>query len=135
MVQAYQEGKFLAEPEQRGKPRPNPMSDPAAMEGMMGMMKGNMAMMVPQTLIMGWINAFFSGFVISKSAIYFIQTATGAWQALLRGTNASASMNKFWTRFTLPKSNPHRERVLYPALRVQQHGGAKWSDATRDQRL
>ncbi|KZM26350.1 uncharacterized protein EKO05_0002220 [Ascochyta rabiei] len=66
MVQAYQEGKFLAEPEMRGKPRPNPMSDPAAMEGMMGMMKGNMAMMIPQTLIMGWINAFFSGFVIMK---------------------------------------------------------------------
>ena len=68
MVSAYQEGKFLAEPENRGKPRPNPMSDPAAMEGMMGMMKGNMAMMVPQTLIMGWINAFFSGFVISESS-------------------------------------------------------------------
>jgi hypothetical protein len=66
MVQAYQKGSFLADPESRGKPRPNPMSDPAAMEGMMGMMKGNMAMMVPQTLIMGWINAFFSGFVISK---------------------------------------------------------------------
>lgn len=66
MVSAYQEGKFLADPEARGKPRPNPMSDPAAMEGMMGMMKGNMAMMVPQTLIMGWINAFFSGFVISE---------------------------------------------------------------------
>lgn len=41
------------------------MTDPAAMEGMMGAMKGNVAMMVPQTLIMGWINAFFSGFVIS----------------------------------------------------------------------
>lgn len=66
MVSAYQEGKFLADPEARGKPRPNPMSDPAMMEGMMGMMKGNVAMMVPQTLIMGWINAFFSGFVIMK---------------------------------------------------------------------
>ena len=40
------------------------MTDPAAMEGMMGMMKGNMMMMVPQTVIMGWINAFFAGFVI-----------------------------------------------------------------------
>jgi hypothetical protein len=69
MVSAYQEGKFLAEPENRGKPRPNPMSDPAAMEGMMGMMKGQMTMMIPQTLIMGWINAFFSGFVISKSRV------------------------------------------------------------------
>ncbi|KAG8626921.1 hypothetical protein KVT40_005866 [Elsinoe batatas] len=66
MIQAYKDGHFLADPEGRGKPRPNPMSDPAMMEGMMGMMKGNMAMMIPQTLIMGWINAFFSGYVIMK---------------------------------------------------------------------
>lgn len=75
MVQAFQEGKFLAEPDMRGKPRPNPMSDPAAMEGMMGMMKGQMTMMIPQTLIMGWINAFFSGFVISKSARFLARGA------------------------------------------------------------
>ena len=68
MVDAYKEGVFLAEPEMRGKPRPNPMTDPAMMEGMMGMMKGNVAMMVPQSLIMGWINAFFSGYVISESS-------------------------------------------------------------------
>lgn len=49
------------------------MTDPAAMEGMMGMMKGNMAMMIPQTLIMSWINAFFAGFVISE----FFQMGTG----------------------------------------------------------
>jgi len=49
------------------------MTDPAAMEGMMGMMKGNMAMMIPQTLIMGWINAFFAGFVISTfSFVHFV---------------------------------------------------------------
>jgi hypothetical protein len=66
LVSAFKDGSFLADPEGRGKPPPNPMSDPAMMEGMMGMMKGNVAMMVPQTLIMGWINAFFSGFVISK---------------------------------------------------------------------
>lgn len=66
MVQAYKDGVFLEEPDMRGKPRPNPMTDPAMMEGMMGMMKGNMAMMVPQSLIMGWINAFFSGYVISE---------------------------------------------------------------------
>ena len=47
------------------------MTDPAAMEGMMGMMKGNMAMMIPQTLIMSWINAFFAGFVISRSNALF----------------------------------------------------------------
>ena len=63
-IDTAKEGKFLADPEARGKAKPNPMSDPAMMEGMMGMMKGNVAMMVPQTLIMGWINAFFSGYVI-----------------------------------------------------------------------
>lgn len=74
LVSAFKDGVFLAEPENRGKPRPNPMTDPAMMEGMMGMMKGNVAMMVPQTLIMGWINAFFSGFVISK-CIYLCSLA------------------------------------------------------------
>ncbi|KAK4981715.1 hypothetical protein LTR66_009768 [Elasticomyces elasticus] len=66
LIQAYKDGLFLAEPNARGKPRANPMTDPAMMEGMMGMMKGNVAMMVPQSLIMGWINAFFSGYVIMK---------------------------------------------------------------------
>ena len=65
LVTAYKNGDFLKDPDSRGKPAGNPMTDPAAMEGMMGMMKGNMAMMIPQTLIMGWINAFFAGFVIS----------------------------------------------------------------------
>ena len=63
-IENAKEGKFLADPGAKGKGKPNPMSDPAMMEGMMGMMKGNVAMMVPQTLIMGWINAFFSGYVI-----------------------------------------------------------------------
>ena len=66
LVSAYKDGAFLKDPDNRGKAAPNPMTDPAAMEGMMGMMKGNMAMMIPQTLIMSWINAFFSGFVISQ---------------------------------------------------------------------
>ncbi|KAL1993280.1 hypothetical protein VTN49DRAFT_3229 [Thermomyces lanuginosus] len=66
LVGAYQSGAFLKNPEARGQPPANPMSDPAAMEGMMGMLKGNMMMMIPQTLIMSWINAFFSGYVILK---------------------------------------------------------------------
>lgn len=68
-ITGAKEGKFLADPDARGKPRANPMSDPAMMEGMMGMMKGNVAMMVPQSLIMGWINAFFSGYVISACSL------------------------------------------------------------------
>ncbi|OAV88655.1 hypothetical protein, variant [Puccinia triticina 1-1 BBBD Race 1] len=44
---------------------PNPL-DPANMEGMMDGMKKQMVMMIPQTVIMGWINAFFFGFVCVK---------------------------------------------------------------------
>lgn len=65
LVSGYESGAFLKEPEKKGQAAPNPMTDPAAMEGMMGMMKSNMTMIIPQTLIMGWINAFFAGFVIS----------------------------------------------------------------------
>ena len=71
LIAGYKDGAFLKDPDARGKPAANPMTDPAAMEGMMGMMKGNMMMMVPQTIIMGWINAFFSGYVISMSSPHF----------------------------------------------------------------
>ncbi|ETN44312.1 uncharacterized protein HMPREF1541_10492 [Cyphellophora europaea CBS 101466] len=65
LIDNYKKGSFLKNPGNKEGPA-NPMSDPAAMEGMMGMMKGNMAMMIPQTLIMSWINAFFAGFVILR---------------------------------------------------------------------
>ncbi len=65
LITAYESGAYLKDPEGRGQPPPNPLSDPGAMEGMMGMMKNQMAMIVPNSLIMGWINAFFSGYVIS----------------------------------------------------------------------
>ncbi|KAF9006488.1 integral membrane protein DUF106-domain-containing protein [Cyathus striatus] len=45
---------------------PNPITDPAAMDGMMAGMKTQMVMMVPQMIIMGWINFFFQGFVLIK---------------------------------------------------------------------
>lgn len=67
LVAAYESGAYLKAPENRGQAPPNPMTDPNAMDGMMGMMKGNMAMIIPNTLIMSWINAFFSGYVISAS--------------------------------------------------------------------
>lgn len=54
------------------------MTDPAGMEAMMSMMKGNMAMIVPQTLIMSWINAFFSGYVVCTSLTHF----PGLWITL-----------------------------------------------------
>ena len=66
LVSGFESGSFLKEPEKKGQPPANPMTDPTQMDGMMGMMKNNMAMMIPNTLIMSWINAFFSGYVTSK---------------------------------------------------------------------
>jgi len=45
---------------------PNPLSDPATMDGMMAGMKTQIVMMVPQMVIMGWINFFFQGFILIK---------------------------------------------------------------------
>ena len=70
LIDALGAGKYLAEPldaDGKGaKAAKNPLSDPAGMEGMMEGMKKSMVMMVPQTVIMGWINFFFSGFVLSE---------------------------------------------------------------------
>jgi hypothetical protein len=66
LVAGYNSGEFLAAPDKKGQPPANPLTDPGAMDGMMGMMKNNMAMIIPNTLIMSWINAFFSGYVISE---------------------------------------------------------------------
>lgn len=44
----------------------NPLMDPTQMEGMMEGMKKQAVMMVPNMVIMQWINTFFSGFVLSK---------------------------------------------------------------------
>ncbi|PWN36853.1 uncharacterized protein FA14DRAFT_169783 [Meira miltonrushii] len=44
----------------------NPLSDPAQMDQMMDMAKKSMVSMVPQTVIMGWINYFFTGFVLIR---------------------------------------------------------------------
>ena len=73
LTAGYESGAFLKEPEKKGQPPANPMTDPSAMDGMMGMMKNNMAMIIPNTLIMSWISAFFSGYVIS---------ACHAWDSL-----------------------------------------------------
>lgn len=67
LIGAFESGAYLKAPNQKGQPPANPMTDPNAMEGMMGMMKNNMAMIIPNTLIMSWINAFFSGYVISMA--------------------------------------------------------------------
>jgi len=64
---AFQKGEYLKDPENRGAPPANPLTDPSGMDAMMNMMKSNMVMFIPQTVIMAWINFFFSGFVLCIS--------------------------------------------------------------------
>ncbi|KAF8165453.1 integral membrane protein DUF106-domain-containing protein [Crassisporium funariophilum] len=66
---AFVAGSYLKDGPPKGDTpvaAPNPITDPAAMDGMMSGMKTQMVMMVPQMIIMGWINFFFQGFVLIK---------------------------------------------------------------------
>jgi hypothetical protein len=45
------------------------------MDGMMGGMKTQLVMMVPQMVIMGWINFFFNGFVLGPFGIFNIKVS------------------------------------------------------------
>jgi len=69
LSKAFAEGTYLKDgPPKQGEAQtpPNPLSDPAAMDGMMAGMRTQMVMMVPQMIVMGWINFFFEGFVLIK---------------------------------------------------------------------
>ncbi|KAI1269135.1 transmembrane protein [Xylariaceae sp. FL1019] len=92
LTTAYESGAFLKDPDRAGKPPANPMTDPNAMDGMMGMMKNNMAMMIPNTLIMSWINAFFSGFVIIKLPF----PLTIKFKSMLQAGVATREMDPRW---------------------------------------
>ncbi|KAG8761448.1 ER membrane complex subunit 3 [Serendipita sp. 396] len=77
LIAAFAAGRYLKEDPSRPNevdehgnriaPAPgNMLTDPSMMEGMMGGMKNQAVMMVPQMVIMGWINFFFQGFVLIK---------------------------------------------------------------------
>jgi ER membrane protein complex subunit 3 len=63
---AFEKGEYLKDPESRGLPPPNPLADPGMADQMMNMIKSNMLSFIPQTIMMGWINFFFSGFVLRE---------------------------------------------------------------------
>ncbi|KAK0655575.1 integral membrane protein DUF106-domain-containing protein [Cercophora newfieldiana] len=92
LTAAYESGAYLKDPERRGQPPANPMSDPSSMEGMMGMMKNQMAMIIPNTLIMSWINAFFSGYVIMKLPF----PLTIKFKSMLQAGVATRDMDPRW---------------------------------------
>ncbi|KAI6119441.1 integral membrane protein DUF106-domain-containing protein [Pisolithus croceorrhizus] len=66
---AFKAGEYLKDGPPNGdatSSAANALTDPATMDGMMAGMKTQMVMMIPQMIIMGWINFFFQGFVLIK---------------------------------------------------------------------
>lgn len=63
-ISTLQTNEFYAEDPKKEEPM-NPF-DPNSNEAIMQMAKGNLLNYIPQTLIMGWVNYFFAGFVIMK---------------------------------------------------------------------
>ena len=66
LTETLKSDKFYAEPIATDDTPANPLTDPSTNDAMMNMMKGNLMNFIPQTLIMGWINYFFAGFVVMK---------------------------------------------------------------------
>lgn len=67
LTEALSSGKYLQPRDKEEKEgSKNPFEPAGGMEAMMEPMKKQMVMMIPQTVIMGWINFFFSGFVLLK---------------------------------------------------------------------
>jgi ER membrane protein complex subunit 3 len=110
---AVGQGHFLKVPVVEGQLPPNPMMDPAGMEAMMGMLKNNMMMIIPQTIIMSWITAFFSGFVISTCACLLVSS-------LLQSTHGSRAHGL--TMQTKPSSPP----AIPPHPALQGHAAARY---------
>ncbi|PVU97494.1 hypothetical protein BB561_000508 [Smittium simulii] len=65
-TKAFESGDYLEFPENKDAGAPNPMSDPKVLDSMMDGLKTQMLGIIPQTLIMGWIQFFFSGFILTK---------------------------------------------------------------------
>ncbi|KAL2913448.1 hypothetical protein HK105_207060 [Polyrhizophydium stewartii] len=92
-TKAFEKGVYLKTPvvDNNGQP-PNPMSDPGAMEPMMDMLKKNMAMIVPQTLIMSWVTFFFTGFVLIRLPF----PLTLRFKAMLQRDIQTADLDVTW---------------------------------------
>lgn len=67
LSEALSNGSYLQPKDKTENEAPkNPFEAAGGMDNMMDGMKKQMVMMIPQTVIMGWINFFFSGFVLLK---------------------------------------------------------------------
>lgn len=66
------------------------LADPATNEAMMNMLKGNLFNYIPQTIIMGWVNFFFAGFVVMKLPFPLTEGFKGMLQQGVQTPNLDA---------------------------------------------
>ncbi|KTW29318.1 hypothetical protein T552_01273 [Pneumocystis carinii B80] len=66
LTKTFSSGEYLENPELKGSQLMNPMVNVKNMDQMMRIFKSNMANIIPQTIIMAWINFFFNGFILIK---------------------------------------------------------------------
>lgn len=66
LTNALSSGSYLHPKVDKESDGPKNPFEGGGIDGMMEGMKKQMVMMIPQTIIMGWINFFFSGFVLLK---------------------------------------------------------------------
>lgn len=81
LTEALSNGSYLQpKPKEEKEGSKNPFEPAGGMDNMMDGMKKQMVMMIPQTVIMGWINFFFSGFVLRryKARVRLYRTASKA---------------------------------------------------------
>ncbi|OWB50781.1 hypothetical protein B5S27_g2334 [[Candida] boidinii] len=66
LIEILRSKEILKDDPEKPKEPANPFTDPNTTDAMFQMLKGNIANYIPQTVIMWWVNFFFSGFVIMK---------------------------------------------------------------------
>lgn len=65
------------------------LTDPSTNEALMNMVKGNIMNYIPQTIIMGWVNYFFAGFVVMKLPF----PLTDGFKSMLQNGIATPDLN------------------------------------------
>lgn len=65
------------------------LTDPSTNEALMNMVKGNVMNYIPQTIIMGWVNYFFAGFVVMKLPF----PLTDGFKSMLQNGIATPDLN------------------------------------------